>query len=367
MQLFSKNKSKKFDYYIFKRPSVHSFINFFFKAFLILSALSVVLLLLFLHNFLWNGSQLIISKYGFSNILQDKWLSGYQANGSYEFGILPFIQGTLISSFYAILISIPLSIGVSLFITQYISNHRVSETLKFVIELIAAIPSVIIGFWGILVLGPAINNFHLIIDLPLITKLNYTFSLKSFLVGLHLDLSLPVLGNIYIGIPYLTKPLNANSTLNVFTATIALVIMITPIVVSITVAIMNQVPSIQKEAAFSLGATPWEMSRMTVIPQSMRGIIGAFSLGLGRALGETMAVTMLISNGNGLFNSIFDGGSTLTSIIVNEWGIDSAQAITLSALLEIALVLMIISLIVNLFARLLVKSTVTTGTGRMEM
>ena len=379
MEFYSKNKSKKFDYYIFKKPSVHSFINTSFKLFLILTSLTVVGLLLFLFNFLWNGSQTVISQYGFSNILQTQWLSGYQETTKQSLGLLPFIEGTLVTSFYALIISIPLSIGISLFISQYISNHRVAEALKFIIELIAAIPSVIIGFWGILVLGPSINNFLFILNIPLLSgtytlgpysitfPLTFNFSLKEFLLSLHFTLTLPIFGSIYLGFPLLTQPLNAQATLNVFTATIALVIMITPIIVSITVAIMNQVPSIQKEAAFSLGATPWEMSRMTVIPQSMRGIIGAFSLGLGRALGETMAVTMLMGNGVGIFNSIFDGGYSLTTIIVNEWGIDSAIPLTLSALLEIALVLMIISLIVNIFARLLVKGTLTTGTGRMEL
>lgn len=375
MQILSKNKNKAYDYYIFKRPNIHSLLNILFKIFLLLSSLMVVLLILFLVNFLWNGSQLIISKYGYSNIFQTKWLGGFNAK---YFGLLQFIQGTLVTSFYALIISIPLSIGISLYITQYISNYKIAETLKFIIELIAAIPSVIIGFWGILLLGPSLNNFHFIINFPLLSgkyslgplaitfPITFDFSIVNFLSSLHFTLNLPYISPIYIGIPYLSAPIVKGSPLSVFTATIALVIMITPIIVSITVAIMKQVPIIQKEAALSLGATPWEMSRMTVIPQSMRGIIGAFSLGLGRALGETMAVTMLIGNGNGLFTSIFNGGNSLTSIIVNEWAIDSATALTLSALLEIALVLMIISLIVNLFARLLVRGTLTTATGRME-
>lgn len=377
MQIFSKSS---YDYYIFKKRNVHSFLNFLYKSLIFISSLAVIFLILYLVVFLWNGSQLIISKEGYSNLFQSNWLAGSDAK---YFGILGFIQGTIISSFYALIISIPLSMGISLFITQYISNHKVSESLKFVIELIAAIPSVLIGFWGIITLGPAVNDFHLIIVVPLLSgvyslnipflspikitfPLNFNFKLISFLLSLHFTLNLPYFSPIYIGIPYLTKPLIKGSQLNVFVATLGLVIMITPIIVSITVAIMNQVPTIQKEAAFALGATPWEMSRMTVIPQSLRGFIGAATIGLGRALGETMAVTMLIGNGVGVFNSIFDGGATLTTIIVNEWGIDSGYPIDLSALLEIALVLMIISLIVNILARLLVRSTLSTGTGRME-
>ena len=143
--------------------------------------------------------------------------------------------------------------------------------------------------------------------------------------------------------------------------------MIVPIVVSITVSIMDQVPVLQKEAALALGATPWEMSRMTVVPQSLRGIIGALTIGFGRALGETMAVTMLIG---GIYShpitSLFDSGSSITAFIASSWAENADVPLIRATLLELALILMIISLIVNIFARFLVSKSFSTGTGKME-
>ena len=360
MVFFSKKDRPKNNNYIIKKTDIHSILNFVYKSIIGLCSVFVLGLLLFLLYFLIEYSLPLIDKVGFSNILQSDW----SYSPPQKFGFLRFIEGTLITSFYALIIAVPLSIGISLYISQYISDHRLKVTLKFVIELIAAIPSVIIGFWGIFTLGPALKDFHLIFDIPYITTVNIDFSLVQFLQSFHF-----YIGSIYIGIPFLNKPLaaNANLTTTIFTATIALVIMIVPIIVSITVSIMDQVPDIQKEGAFALGATPWEMSRMTVLPLSTRGIVGAVSIGFGRALGETMAVTMLIGNiYTRPITSLFDTGSSITAIIANSYAENSIDPLARASFIELALILMIISLIVNLLARLLVSRSLSTGTGRME-
>ena len=375
MQILSRNKSKSIQSEIIKQRDIHSALNILYKVLLLISSISVIILLLFILDILWVNSQLIISKYGISNLFQDKW-----ETTNNKFGLIPLLQGTLVTSIYSLIISIPLSIGISLYISHYISDHRIKDILKYLIELIAAIPSVLIGLWGIAVLGPGLRNFDFYFDFPLIPKFVFKLSLPfipplyfSNPINLKISVtsilaSLPKIPLLNFPIfPYLEKPaIQGGLSLNVFTATIALVIMITPIIVSVSVSIMNQVPDLQKEAALALGATEWEMSKMTIIPQSLRGVVGAISLGFGRALGETMAVTMLIGNSNHVFGSIFNVGTSFTATIANEWGIDIGTPLSFSALLEIGLVLMIISLIVNLLARALVKGTVSTGTGRME-
>ena len=142
--------------------------------------------------------------------------------------------------------------------------------------------------------------------------------------------------------------------------------MIVPIITSVTIAIMDQIPASQKEAAYALGATPWEMSRMTVIPLTKRGTFGASILGLGRALGETMAVTMLIGGNIHAFTSIFDAGSSITAIITSEWGESVSKPLSRAALLELGLILLFISLIINLIAKIFITRGASTGTGRME-
>jgi phosphate transport system permease protein len=340
---FQKKKEGNKNYYIVKKTDVQGILNFFYRKLLLTSSLFVFGLLIFIIFVLLDNSRPMLETFGLSNIFQQQWYSA-----DHKYGFLPFITGTLITSIYALIIAIPLSVGISLYISHYISDHRIKDSLKFIIELIAAIPSVIIGLWGIVTLGPFLR--------PLI----------PFLLSLHMTLDIPLLGSIYLAIPLFNAPKSDALNVNVFTATIALVIMITPIIVSVSVSIMNQVPMLQKEAAFALGATPWEMSRMTIIPLSTRGIVGAISIGLGRALGETMAVTMLIGNNYQALNSIFDSGTSITSLITNEWAEALTDPLSKSAFLELALILMIMSLIINLIAKLLVATSISTGTGRME-
>lgn len=358
MVFFSRKDKSNIKFAIRKELTVQNILNYFYHMVTFIASIFLVVILLDMLFILGNNSLPLIDKLGISNISQEIW--SYAPPQS--FGLLRFIEGTLITSIYSLIIAIPLSIGISLYVSQYIKNYRIKTTLKFVIELIAAIPSVIIGFWGIFVLGPALREFHLIFTIPYLNTFDIKIQLIDLITSLHLTI-----GSFTIGIPYLNTPLYPSNNFSIFTATIALVIMIVPIVVSVTISIMDQVPNIQKEAAYALGATPWEMSRMTVIPQSVRGIIGALTLGFGRALGETMAVTMLIGNIYAHpITSIFDTGSSITSIIANSWAENSNDVLARASLVELALILMFISLIINLLARVLVVRSISTGTGRME-
>ena len=258
---------------------------------------------------------------------------GMQWNPNNEvFGALPFIFGTLLTSGIAMLIGVPLSIGIAVYLSE-LAPPWVREPLSFVVELLAAVPSVIYGLWAMYALRPFIAH-----------------SVEPFFMS-------------FLG---WTPPFQGNATgLDKFTAGIILAIMIIPTVTSVSKETMRAVPDSQREAALSLGATRYETTRIAVLSYSRSGIFGACILGLGRAIGETMAVTMTIGNANRISWSLLDPGQTMSSLIANNWG--EAQGIQLSALIEIGLVLFIVALIVNLFARLMVgrfmRAVPSTGGG----
>jgi phosphate transport system permease protein len=258
---------------------------------------------------------------------------GMQWNPNTEiFGALPFIFGTLLTSGIAILIGVPLSIGIAIYLSE-LAPPWVREPLAFVVELLAAVPSVIYGLWAMYALRPFIAH-----------------SVEPFFMS-------------FLG----WTPLFQGNTvgLDKFTAGVILAIMIIPTVASVSKETMRAVPDSQREAALSLGATRYETTRIAVLSYARSGIFGACILGLGRALGETMAVTMTIGNANKISWSLLDPGQTMSSLIANNWG--EAQGVQLSALIEIGLLLFIVALIVNLFARLMVgrimKGVPTTGAG----
>ena len=261
------------------------------------------------------------------------FLVGAQWNPNTEmFGALPFIFGTLLTSGIAILIGVPLSIGIAVYLSE-LAPPWVREPLSFVVELLAAVPSVIYGLWGMYALRPFIAH-----------------SVEPFFIS-------------FLG---WTPLFQGNATgLDKFTAGVILAIMIIPTVASVSKETMRAVPDSQREAALSLGATRYETTRIAVLSYARSGIFGACILGLGRALGETMAVTMTIGNANRISWSMLDPGQTMSSLIANNWG--EAQGIQLSALIEIGLVLFIVALVVNLFARLMVgrfmKAVPMTGGG----
>ena len=248
------------------------------------------------------------------------------------FGALPFIFGTLSTAAIALLIGVPLSIGIAIYLSE-LAQPWIREPLSFIVEMLAAVPSVIYGLWAMYALRPFIAH-----------------SVEPALKG--------VLG---------WTPLFQGTTVGLdrFTAGIILAIMIIPTVASISRESMRAVPGSQREAALSLGATRYETTRIAVLSYARSGIFGACILGLGRAVGETMAVAMTIGNANNISWSLLDPGQTMASLIANNWG--EAQGLQLSALIEIGVVLFVIALVVNVFARLMVgrlmKAVPLTGGG----
>jgi len=246
-----------------------------------------------------------------------------------KFGALDFLYGSVVSSVLALLLATPLSVGAALFITD-IAPRRIGNIIAPVIELLAAIPSVIYGLWGVLVMAPWLQQ-----------------SIQPWLIE-HLGF-LP----FFQGAPY---------GVSMLAAVFILMIMVIPIITSITREVLLAVPVTQKEAAYALGATRWEMIRMALIPYARSGILGAMILGLGRAIGETMAVTMVIGNTPQISLSLLAPGYTMPSVIANEFA-ETTSTLHASALMEIGLILLVVTLIINVLARLLIWSVTRGDTG----
>lgn len=292
-----------------------------FKSAMTLCGLGVLgVLVLIVFELIW-GSRLSWHSFGFKFFAASDW---DPVND--QFGALPFIFGTLVSSLLALLIAVPLSVGVAVFTTE-MCPKALRGPLSFFVELLAAIPSVIYGLWAIFVLVPILSRY---IQPPLQKTLGWT---KLF-EGASLGYSMLAAGVI-------------------------LAIMIIPVISSITREVLVVVPQHQREAALALGATRWEMIRMGVLRNARAGIVGAIILGLGRALGETMAVTMVIGNTPQIARSLFAPGYTMASVLANEFN-EATGDVYRSALIEIGLALFIVTIIVNALAQLLVW-TVTRG------
>jgi len=292
-----------------------------FRGFVILCALAVLAIVGLIFFELVSQSRLSISKFGLSFLKKQIWDPVAE-----DFGALPFVYGTVVSSLLGLLIAVPLSIGTALFITE-ICPGRLRPVLSLLVELLAAIPSVIYGLWGIFVLAPFLR--------------------------LHVQ---PFLATYFGWTGLFTGPKYGWGML---AAGCIIAIMILPIIASITREVIMAVPRVQREAALALGATKWEMLRMAVLRDARPGIFGATILGVGRALGETMAVTMVIGNRPEIAKSLFAPGYTLASAIANEFT-EAVGNVYFSALMEMALVLFVITLIVNALAVLLVWS-ITRG------
>jgi len=277
-----------------------------------------VLLIVFV---LVSNSKLSIHAFGWSFFKNSSWdpVSG-------DFGALPFIFGTVLSSILAVAMAVPLSLCVAIFLLD-ICPRPLRAPIAFLTELLAAIPSVVYGLWAVFVLVPIVR-----------------------------DQAGPVLEK-YLGWTGLF--VEPNFGVGMLTASIILAIMIFPIISSISRDVMKAVPIHQREAALALGATRWEMLRMSVLRNSRLGIVGAVILGLGRALGETMAVTMVIGNHPDISKNLFAPGYTLASVIANEFS-EASGDLYLSALIEIGLALFLVTIVVNAIARLLVWA-VTRG------
>jgi len=246
------------------------------------------------------------------------------------YGAAPFIYGTLVTSALALLFGVPISLGVAIFLSE-LAPAKIRIPLTYVVELLAAVPSVVYGLWGIYVLAPAMAG-----------------SIEPAIQG--------VLG-------FLPIFQGATRGADKFAAGVILAIMIIPTISSVSREALRAVPQSQREAALSLGATRWETTRIAVLRYAWAGIFGAIILGLGRAVGETMAVTMMIGNSNTITLSLFDPGQTIASLIANNFGEGGPVDLQKSALIELGLVLMLMSLVINVFARLMVARVIRRGEG----
>ena len=294
-----------------------------FRALLFACALSVLLVVAAMIAAMVSNSRLSLDAFGFSFLTGSEWnpVSG-------RFGALPFIYGTIVSSLLALLISVPLSLGIAVFLVEQ-APRRLARPLTFLVELLAAIPSVVYGLWGIFVLAPVLRQH---VEPPLQKWLGWT--------------------------PFFQGPITG---IGLLTGGIILAIMITPIISAVVRDVLAAVPVTQREAALALGATKWETTRV-VLANGGPGIAGAIILGLGRAIGETMAVTMVIGNRAQVSASLFEPSYTIASVIANEFT-EATEAIYLSALVELGLILFLVTFIINAAARVLVWS-VTRGTAR---
>jgi phosphate transport system permease protein len=266
-----------------------------------------------------------IKQFGLSFLTSSIWNPVKQI-----FGALPSIYGTLVTSVIALLLAVPISLGAAIFLVE-VAPRWLRGPVSFLIEMLAAIPSVIIGLWGIYILVPALA--------PAETWLSKYFGFLPLFKGTIL------------------------SGLNVFSAGIILTFMIIPIITAVSRDAIKAVPDSQREAMLAIGATRWEMIRRAVLPYCRSSLVGAIILGLGRALGETMAVTMVIGNADSLSAFLFSPGSTIASKIASNFGEASSNLFTAS-LIELALVLFVITLLVNVIARVLVwrMTSVKAGT-----
>lgn len=249
------------------------------------------------------GSIPALREFGPGFIFTDEW---DPTEGRQVYGALPFIAGTLMTSVTALLISLPLSFSTSLFLGEYFRGTRVARVLSLLVDLLAGIPSIVYGLWGFYVLRPLLTD---------------------------------------LGVP--------NQGYGVLTASLILAIMIIPYATSLSNEIIAMVPNDLKEAAYSLGATRLEVIQTVTVPNARSGIIAGYILAFGRALGETMAVTMLIGNSNVVPKGFFSTGNTMASVIANQFG--EAEGLKLSSLIAIGLLLFLITGIVNGIGKLIIK------------
>lgn len=271
---------------------------------------------------LWVNSHLSRAKFGWQFFWTRTWDPIFE-----NFGAAPFIYGTLVTSILALLIAVPIGLASAIFLSE-LAPRKISDALAFMIDLLAAVPSVIYGLLGVFIVVPLVR-----------TKIG---PLLINTLG-----PIPVIGNFF-------KP--PNYGVGFFTAGIVLAIMIVPFIISVSREVLLTVPRDQREAALSLGATRWESTWKVVVPWARTGIMGSIFLALARALGETMAVTMVIGNDPKISASIFAPGYTIAAVIANEFT-EATGDLYLSALIELGLVLFLMTFILNGLARILILAT----------
>jgi len=278
-------------------------------------ALALLLLVVFMAAGIWWEAAPSIHRFGLSFLVSREWNPVVGL-----FGALPYIFGTLVSTVLAILLAGPLSLGAAIFLAEF-APLRLRNTISFLVDILAAVPSIIYGLWGNFVLAP--------------------FLLQN---------AEPWLGRNFGFLPFFQGP---SYGIGMLAAGVVLAIMISPVITAVSREVLEIVPASQREAMLAMGATPWEVVRVAVLPYARKGIIGAFSLGLGKAIGETMAVTMVIGNRPDISWSLFAPAHTMTSVIINEFT-EAVEPLHIAALIHIALLLFLVSLLVNILARLMI-------------
>lgn len=293
--------------------------DFAFLLFLRSIAILIVLVLIALLIYLWNGSLPILKNTGWQFFIGREW-----DPNSDQFGALPFIYGTLLTSIVALILSVPIALASALFLTE-MSSRRVAKPFGFLIEMLAAIPSVVYGLWGIFILAPFVRDYIQ-----------------------------PVLGQSFGFLPFFKGP---PFGIGIFTAGLILSVMILPTITAVCREVFLAIPISLREAVLALGTTRWEMMKTAVLETGFSGILAAVALGFGRAMGETMAVTMLIGNRADITLSLFSPGATMASVIANE-SPEATSNLHVSSLAAIGLTLFVVSLAVNGVSRLITKLTV---------
>ena len=291
----------------------------------VIFAASIVLAAVLIVAVLWKDSAAARAKLGWGFLLSSQWNPVTE-----QFGGLPFIYGTVVTSVLALLISVPLGVGSAIFLSE-LAPPRLSSGLTFMIELLAAIPSVIYGLLAIFTLVPLMRI--------------YVEPFLRSILGF-----LPLFQGLAYGVGYLT-------------AGVILAIMTLPFIVSVSRESLLAVPREQREAALALGATQWETTWKVVVPYARLGILGSIFLGLARALGETMAVTMVIGNSSAIHASLFAPGHTIAAVIANEFA-EATGDVYRGVLIELGLVLFCLTIILNGLARLMILATTGKGSKR---
>ena len=292
-----KRKDKPNDVYLYEK---------IFQKFLGTTGIIIIILLLSIFITLIFSSMPSIKALGIHFIYGKDWDPVTD-----EYGAIPFLIGTLLTSLLALIISMPFSISTALFLGEYFPKGIVSTIFKNIIDLLASIPSVIYGFWGMVILVPIVRDVEIKLHLP----------------------------------PY---------GVGIMTSSIILAIMIMPYAVSLSRQVISMVPSPLKEGAYSLGATRFEVIKRIIIPYTRSGLFAGVLLALGRALGETMAVTMLIGNSHDIPKNIFSPGNTMASVIANEFT-EATGSVYLSVLIEMGLLLFIVTTLINIIGRKIIK------------
>lgn len=316
------------DHRVVYRPSIGiKYGDKIYNAVTFIAALSIFAIIISIVWNLYSSSTLSIHAFKWSFVSRTGWDETRD-----DYHILSFIFGTLYSSLIAIILAVPISLGAGIFLSE-MAPRWIRTPLTFLIELLAAIPSVVYGLWGVFILIPWLKTE--LMKPVANSKLHAFFLFKGDPVGPSM-----------------------------MAAGVILAIMITPFITAITRDILRAIPRAQREGSLALGATKWETISRVVVPYAKSGIIGAVILGLGRALGETMAVTMVIGNRDDISLSLLDPGNTMSSALANKFN-EAGPGLNMSALIEIAFVLFIIAVIVNIFARLLVRLTAKDVQGRV--